>query len=227
MRRRVASVSDIDDGLKETAVATASSSPVASADVVRSATMRAELFTSPSSSSKHRESSSTYWPPPEATIVIELEEYTTMANELADIKSQLVTLQNLLVCQLIFYFFYECTFDFKKKIILVQVETVTDGNCGGIDPAGSHAAPLWDLKRDLVLLREELQEKNTTIKTLKNQLRAVNGRTSVNKNKDSTATTKVAPSCNVATQTDRVRYCTASAIISKVFLKIIRLSLVS
>ncbi|XP_032783357.2 uncharacterized protein LOC116921209 isoform X1 [Daphnia magna] len=181
VRRRVASVSDIDDGLKETAVATASSSPVASADVVRSATMRAELFTSPSSSSKHRESSSTYWPPPEATIVIELEEYTTMANELADIKSQLVTLQNLLV------------------------ETVTDGNCGGIDQVGSHTAPLWDLKRDLVLLREELQEKNTTIKTLKNQLRAVNGRTSVNKNKDSTATTKVAPSCNVATQTDRAR----------------------
>lgn len=99
MRRRVASVSDIDDGLKESAVAAASSSPVAPADVVRSTTMRAELFTSPSSSSKHRESSSTYWPPPEATIVIELEEYTTMANELADIKSQLVKLQNLLVCQ--------------------------------------------------------------------------------------------------------------------------------
>jgi hypothetical protein len=86
------------------------------------------------------------------------------------------------------------------------VETVADGgsNCGGIDPPGSHTAPLWDLKRDLVLLREELQEKNTTIKTLKNQLRAVNGRTSVNKNKESTATTKASASCNVATQTDRV-----------------------
>jgi hypothetical protein len=92
------------------------------------------------------------------------------------------------------------------KFSLFQVETVADGgsNCGGIDPPGSHTAPLWDLKRDLVLLREELQEKNTTIKTLKNQLRAVNGRTSVNKNKESTATTKASASCNVATQTDRV-----------------------
>lgn len=90
------------------------------------------------------------------------------------------------------------------------METVTDGNCGSIDPAGSHTAPLWDLKRDLVLLREELQEKNTTIKTLKNQLRAINGRTCVNKNKDVTATTKIASSCNVATQTDRVGCCTAS-----------------
>ncbi|XP_046637911.1 uncharacterized protein LOC124316169 isoform X4 [Daphnia pulicaria] len=185
VRRRVASVSDIDDGLKESPVAAAtasSSSPVAPADGIRASTMRAELFNSPSS--KHRESSSTsYWPPSEATIVIELEEYTSMANELADIKSQLITLQNLLV------------------------ETVADGgsNCGGIDPPGSHTAPLWDLKRDLVLLREELQEKNTTIKTLKNQLRAVNGRTSVNKNKESTATTKASASCNVATQTDRPR----------------------
>lgn len=81
------------------------------------------------------------------------------------------------------------------------METVADG-CGTTDGGSSHtAAPLWDLKRDLVLLREELQEKNTTIKSLKNELRAAGGR-AVNKNKDSTAS-KVAL-CNVATQTDRV-----------------------
>ena len=163
--------------------------------------MRAELFNSPSSSSKHRERSSTdYWPPAEATIVIELEEYTSMANELADIKSQLITLQNLLVCHISKIFVYH----FLKVGIDFQVETVTDGGSNGVDPLGSNAAPLWDLKRDLVLLREELQEKNTTIKTLKNQLRAVAGRTTVNKNKESTATTRAAASCNVATQTDRV-----------------------
>jgi hypothetical protein len=104
--------------------------------------------------------------------------------------------------------------NFLKFFSNFQVETVADGgsNCGGIDPPGSHTAPLWDLKRDLVLLREELQEKNTTIKTLKNQLRAVNGRTSVNKNKESTATTKASASCNVATQTDRVIICWYSCI---------------
>ena len=91
VRRRVASVSDIEDGLKDSAAAAAAGSPVASD--VRTATMRAELFNSASSSSRHRDS----WPPAEATIVIELEEYTAMANELADIKSQLITLQNLLV----------------------------------------------------------------------------------------------------------------------------------
>lgn len=90
-------------------------------------------------------------------------------------------------------------------MLCVQVETVTDGNCG-MD-AGSHTAPLWDLKRDLVLLREELQEKNTTIKTLKNELRAASGRT-VTRNKD-LAASKVA-SCNVATQTDRVCCCRVS-----------------
>lgn len=92
MRRRVASVSDIDGGLKESAgaAATTSNSPVA--PDVRT-TMRTELFTSSSPSSNRRDS----WEPNEATIVIELEEYTAMANELADIKSQLVTLQNLLV----------------------------------------------------------------------------------------------------------------------------------
>ena len=118
VRRRVASVSDIDDGLKESpvAAATASSSPVAPAvDATRTtSTMRAELFNSPSSSSKHRESSSTdYWPPAEATIVIELEEYTSMANELADIKSQLITLQNLLVCDISKNFRF---FHFKIKV---------------------------------------------------------------------------------------------------------------
>lgn len=81
----------------------------------------------------------------------------------------------------------------------LQVETVADGNCG-MD--GPHTAPLWDLKRDLVLLREELQEKNMTIKTLKNELRAASGRT-VSKTKDLTTSSKTA-SCNVATQTDRV-----------------------
>lgn len=84
---------------------------------------------------------------------------------------------------------------------------------GGMD-SGSHTAPLWDLKRDLVLLREELQEKNMTIKTLKNELRAASGRT-VNKNKD--LTTSKAASCNVATQTDRVMlygiFCTNSRLI--------------
>lgn len=100
MRRRVASVSDIDGGLKEstagggpattTTTSTGTNSPVAPMLDAR-ATMRTDLLTT---LSKHRDCWS---PSEEATIVIDLEEYTAMANELADIKSQLITLQNLLV----------------------------------------------------------------------------------------------------------------------------------
>lgn len=94
VRRRVASVSDIDGGLKESASGAAATTTSSNSPVAPDArtTMRTELFTS-STSSDCRDS----WEPNEATIVIELEEYTAMANELADIKSQLVTLQNLLV----------------------------------------------------------------------------------------------------------------------------------
>lgn len=69
----------------------------------------------------------------------------------------------------------------------------------GVTPDGT--APLWDLKRDLVLLREELQEKNTTIRTLKSELKAVGGRSSIPRSKE---TLTRSASCNVATQTDRV-----------------------
>lgn len=103
VRRRVASVSDIDGGLKESvsgavaaaATSTSSNSPVAPMLDARG-TMRAELL---STLSKHRDCWS---PSEEATIVIDLEEYTAMANELADIKSQLITLQNLLVFLIFF-----------------------------------------------------------------------------------------------------------------------------
>lgn len=65
---------------------------------------------------------------------------------------------------------------------------------------GTAAAPLWDLKRDLVLLREELQAKNVTIRTLKNELRAAGVR-SLSRTKSNSSSTSC---CNVATQTDRV-----------------------
>jgi len=68
---------------------------------------------------------------------------------------------------------------------------LTDGSTGA-------AAPLWDLKRDLVLLREELQAKNVTIRTLKNELRTAGVRTLSRTKSNSTSC------CNVATQTDRV-----------------------
>ena len=189
----MASVSDIGDGLKESTTTTAAAatevatSPVADPDV--RATMRAELYNSPTS--RHRDS----WP--EATIVIDLEEYTTMANELADIKSQLITLQNLLV-SCVYVLISVCIFHCLMDDF--QVESVPDG----VAMDAPHGAPLWDLKRDLVLLREELQEKNMTIKTLKNELRAASGR-SLNKD---CVPSRVA-SCNVATQTDRV-CCTVS-----------------
>ena len=65
------------------------------------------------------------------------------------------------------------------------------------------SSPLWDLKRDLVLLREELQEKNVTIRSLKNELLATTGRIQPNSPQSTTSTA----SChNVATQTDRVCY---------------------
>lgn len=84
----------------------------------------------------------------------------------------------------------------------METSGVADGSNCGLD-GSLHPAPLWDLKRDLVLLREELQEKNMTIKTLKNELRAAGGRP-VSQNKDLKASKST--TCNVATQTDRVGY---------------------
>lgn len=77
-----------------------------------------------------------------------------------------------------------------------------DADLANADDAGQQSAPLWDLKRDLVLLREELQEKNTTIKSLKNELKAAAGRSVNNKAKEASCKSSV---CNVATQTDRVK----------------------
>ena len=71
---------------------------------------------------------------------------------------------------------------------------------GNFDDSSQQSAPLWDLKRDLVLLREELQEKNTTIKSLKNELKVATGRSVTKKENTSKSSTS-----NVATQTDRVK----------------------
>lgn len=101
VRRRVASVSDIDGELKES-VATTSA---LGSSATTTAAMRAELFASASSPAKHQHNT---WPPPEK-VVIDLDEYTAMAQELADIKSQLVTLQTLLVSH------KTSTFDTHKK----------------------------------------------------------------------------------------------------------------
>ena len=90
MRRRVASVSHIEAGSKgagsDSAVVTHSSTP-ADEDYLQG-NMRTDLFNSCAQT----------WPQSESTILIDVEDYTAMANELADIKTQLVTLQNLLVC---------------------------------------------------------------------------------------------------------------------------------
>ena len=69
------------------------------------------------------------------------------------------------------------------------------------DPGDRTAAtPLWDLKRDLVLLREELQAKDVAIRTLKKELRA-SGVRSLSRNNCNSGSTS---SWNVATQTERV-----------------------
>lgn len=81
---------------------------------------------------------------------------------------------------------------------MLQVDNAVEVN---VEDNEQPSAPLWDLKRDLVLLREELLEKNTTIKSLKNELKAVTGR-SLNKTKENTSCKT--STCNVATQTDRV-----------------------
>lgn len=82
--------------------------------------------------------------------------------------------------------------DWNDVVLSFQVEAV-DSKEG--------SSPLWDLKRDLVLLREELQEKNVTIRSLKNELLATTGRIQPNSPQSTTSST----SChNVATQTDRV-----------------------
>lgn len=90
-------MSHIDAGLKasaagsDSAVVTGSSTP---AERVDEANMRADLFGSPAPRHPH---ASGIWTQPESAILIELDEYAAMANELADIKAQLVTLQELLV----------------------------------------------------------------------------------------------------------------------------------
>lgn len=76
VRRRVASVSDIEDSLKKEVH---QGSPTAGASA-----MRADLLGWSSTTSG-------------GSIVIDLEDYTVMADELADIRAQLITLQNLLV----------------------------------------------------------------------------------------------------------------------------------
>jgi len=141
--------------------------------VVDDPTMRTELFS-----------------PWQETVVVDLEEYTSMANELADIKSKLVDLQTLL-------------------LDLPDQEHARLNNLT--------ATPLWDLKRDIVLLREELQEKNMVIRTLKNELRVATGKTreradssssSIASSSSSTSPNprvKKASCSNVATQTDRPR----------------------
>lgn len=135
-RRRVASVNDINGGVKDSATEA----------------MRGDLYSN--------------W---EDSVIIDIDEYNSMANELANIKSQLIQLQDLLV-------------------------EAVDSKEG--------SSPLWDLKRDLVLLREELQEKNVTIRSLKNELLATTGRIQPNSPQSTTSST----SChNVATQTDRPR----------------------
>jgi len=136
LRRRVASVNDINGGVKDSATEA----------------MRGDLYSN--------------W---EDSVIIDIDEYNSMANELANIKSQLIQLQDLLV-------------------------EAVDSKEG--------SSPLWDLKRDLVLLREELQEKNVTIRSLKNELLATTGRIQPNSPQSTTSST----SChNVATQTDRPR----------------------
>jgi len=152
LRRRVASVNDIQDGV-DVRESASSSTSASTAEA-----MRGDLY------------ANCNW---EDTVIIDLDEYNSMANELATIKSQLITLQDLLV-------------------------EVVDSKEG--------SSPLWDLKRDLVLLREELQEKNVTIRSLKNELRANTARISTNSSGSTHSLTKYpATSCNVATQTDRPR----------------------
>ena len=74
-RRRVASLSSGEINIRDKADVVGVKQPV-----VDDPTMRTELFS-----------------PWQETVVVDLEEYTSMANELADIKSKLVDLQTLLV----------------------------------------------------------------------------------------------------------------------------------
>lgn len=167
-RRRVASLSSGEINIRGKADVVGVKQPV-----VDDPTMRTELFS-----------------PWQETVVVDLEEYTSMANELADIKSKLVDLQTLL-------------------LDLPDQEHARLNNLT--------ATPLWDLKRDIVLLREELQEKNMVIRTLKNELRVATGKTreradssssSIASSSSSTSPNprvKKASCSNVATQTDRPR----------------------
>lgn len=167
-RRRVASLSSGEINIRDKADVVGVKQPV-----VDDPTMRTELFS-----------------PWQETVVVDLEEYTSMANELADIKSKLVDLQTLL-------------------LDLPDQEHARLNNLT--------ATPLWDLKRDIVLLREELQEKNMVIRTLKNELRVATGKTreradssssSIASSSSSTSPNprvKKASCSNVATQTDRPR----------------------
>ena len=84
MRRRVASVSgsEIGDGVRDDLELGVKEFKVKGNE---DDAMRTELYS-----------------PWQETIVVDLEEYTAMANELADIKTKLIALQTLLVLSLFF-----------------------------------------------------------------------------------------------------------------------------
>lgn len=181
----MASVSDIDGSLR-------SGSSTAAA-----AAMRAELYGGKGGC----------WPLSSKSVVpIELEEYAAMTSELADIKAQLLALQSVLVKSRfsLFVLLFRVSVSYKLGRSLFQMESdgaLPDSN--GSSP--SVAAPLWDLKRDLVLLREELQEKNTTIRSLRNELKAAGCRATVSRSTGALHhQQQPSTCCNVATQTDRV-----------------------
>lgn len=91
----MASVNDIEGGAKESAGVAGGSA------ATETSTMRTELF---GLSRQHHSAGGRSWSAstPETSILIDIEDYTAMANELADIKSQLVALQEILVCLLYF-----------------------------------------------------------------------------------------------------------------------------
>ena len=129
--------------------------------------------------------------PWQETVVVDASEYNAMAHELADVKAKLVGLQDLLVS---FISYHWLGFVEALKFFSFQMELPDDDQ----QCLNEEVNPVWDLKRDIVLLREELQEKNLIIRTLKNELRTAG------KNHKCTCEVKRITCCNVATQTDRV-----------------------